>query len=409
MLEQFKLAFRNLNRNRRRSILSGLAVSLGLALLMLIAAVIHGEMEGSVGKTIQLVSGHIQIRSSGYVDGKSSLKWADLVADPEKVIADLEAVPQIKDLIKVATPRLYASAIVSSGNDSIGVQLIGVDPLSAANDPFSQGLTSGAFITAEDDSGIVIGQLLADKLKIKVGDSMSLLVNTSNGDVSQQNFTVRGLYTTHTPSYDESTILMPLAKTQAITSTQNHASAIFILLKDRNQADAVAAAIKGSGYQVKTWQDMNQLLLDTETLANSFMIVIYLIVLAITATVIVNTLIMSVFERTREIGILAALGMKSRNIMSLFMAEATILAVGGIAFGVLLGWLVCLYFGKFGFSIGNLGLRNGLMLGDKLYASLTGGDVINLTIVAFIVTMVASLFPAILAARLEPVDALHGK
>lgn len=409
MLPIYKLAFRNLNRNRRRSILSGLAVSIGLALLLLIAAIIRGEMDASISKTIQLVSGHIQIRSSGYVDGKSSLKWADLVADPQKVISDLQDSSQLSGLMQTATPRLYASAIVSAGNDSIGVQLLGIDPLSPANDPFRNGLLSGSFITPEDSNGIVIGQLLADKLRISEGDSLNLLVNTSNGDISQQNFTVRGLYSTHTPSYDESTILMPLEKAQTITSTQNHASSIFILLKDREQAEVFGNAITGAGYQTVTWKDMNQLLLDTEELANSFMIVIYLIVLAITATVIVNTLIMSVFERTREIGILTAVGMKGRNILSLFLAEASVLAVGGIGFGLLLGWLVCLYFGKYGFAIGNVGVRNGMLLGDRMYAVLSGGDALNLTIIAFIVTMLASLYPAILAARLEPVDALHGK
>jgi len=409
MLQQFKLAFRNLNRNRRRSILSSLAVAIGLALLLLIAAIVNGEMEGSVSKTIQLVSGHLQIRSAAYVDGKSSLKWADLVADPEKIVADLKGNAELNALMAEATPRLYASAIVSSGNDSIGVQLTGVDPASTANQPFVSGLTAGAFITADDADGIVIGQLLANKLKLKVGDSIHLLVNTSNGDVVQQDFIIRGLYTTHTPSFDEATILIPLSKAQTITSTQGHSSSIFILLKDRNQADAVAGAIKGAGYQVKTWKELNELLIQTEDLANSFMIFIYLIVMGVTATVIVNTLIMSVFERTREIGILAAIGMKGRNILSLFMAEASILAVGGIIFGLILGWLVCLYFGKFGISLGDLGVRNGLLLGDKLYAILKVGDALYLTIVAFVVTMVASFYPAILAARLEPVEALHGK
>jgi ABC-type lipoprotein release transport system permease subunit len=409
MIQQLKLAFRNLNRNRRRSILSALAISMGLALLMLIASVIRGEMETSINKSITLVSGHLQIHSANYIDSKSSLKWADLIVDPQKIITDIKSVPQINNLIYEATPRLYASAIISSRNDSIGVQLMGIDPQSKANEPFVTGLTSGSFITAEDASGVVVGQLIADKLKMNVGDSISLLVNTSNGDVVQQDFVIRGMYTTHTPSYDESTILMPLAKAQAITSTQNHASTIFIILKDRNQADAVAASIQGTGYQVKTWSEMNQLMLDTESLANSFMVIIYMIVLVITATVIVNTLIMSVFERTREIGILSALGWKSRDIMSLFMTEATILSMGGILFGIILGRLVCLYFEKVGIGFGNLGLRNGFLLGDRLYAIFANSDVIYLSIIAFVVTMLASLYPAFLAAHLEPIDALHGK
>lgn len=409
MTQKIKLAFRNLNRNRRRSILSALAISMGLALLMLIASVLRGEMSTSIEKSISLVSGHIQIRSANYVDSKSSLKWADLVADPEKIIADIQSVPQISALIKDATPRLYASAIVSSGTDSLGVQVLGIDPAAKANEPFINGLTQGDFITADDASGVVISQLIADKLKMKVGDSINLLVNTSNGDVVQQDFTIRGLYTTHTPSYDESTILMPLAKAQTITSTQNHASTIFILLKDRAQTDAVASAIQGTGYQVKTWMEMNQLMIDTEDLANSFMVVIYLIVLIITATVIVNTLIMSVFERTREIGILSALGWKSRDIMALFMTEATMIALGGIAFGIVLGRFVVLYFEKIGIGFGNLGLRNGFLLGERLYGIFSGSDVVTLSIIAFVVTMLASLYPAYLAAHLEPIDALHGK
>lgn len=409
MTQKIKLAFRNLNRNRRRSILSALAISMGLALLMLIASVLRGEMSTSIEKSISLVSGHIQIRSANYVDSKSSLKWADLVADPEKIIADIQSVPQISALIKDATPRLYASAIVSSGTDSLGVQVLGIDPAAKANEPFINGLTQGNFITADDASGVVISQLIADKLKMKVGDSINLLVNTSNGDVVQQDFTIRGLYTTHTPSYDESTILMPLAKAQTITSTQNHASTIFILLKDRAQTDAVASAIQGTGYQVKTWMEMNQLMIDTEDLANSFMVFVYLIVLVITATVIVNTLIMSVFERTREIGILSALGWKSRDIMALFMTEATMIALGGIALGIVLGRFVVLYFEKIGIGFGNLGLRNGFLLGERLYGIFSGSDVVTLSIIAFVVTMLASLYPAYLAAHLEPIDALHGK
>lgn len=409
MIELYKLAWRNLNRNRRRSILSALAVSLGLALLLLIAGILRGEMEGSLVKTLTLSSGHVQVRSANYVEGKSSLKWAELIDNPQAAIAEIEAVPQLSELIQTITPRLYASAIISSGDTSMGVQLMGVDPSSAANAPFTEGLTAGEFITAEDDSGIVIGQLLADKLKVSVGDQVNLLANTANGDVSEQPFTIRGLFSTHTPSFDEGTVFLPLAKAQAITSTQNHASALFILLIDREQSIPFAQALKGEAFQAVTWQDLNQLLLETENLANSYMIIIYLIVLAVTATVIVNTLIMAVFERTREIGILAAIGMKARKILALFLAEASLMAVGGVAFGILLGWLANLYFAKFGFGIGDMGVNNGFMLGDRIYASLTGADVVYLSIIALVVTMVASLFPAITAARLEPVDALHGK
>ena len=138
------------------------------------------------------------------------------------------------------------------------------------------------------------------------------------------------------------------------------------------------------------------------------MIMLYLIVLAITATVIVNTLIMAVFERTREIGILSAIGMKGGRIMAMFFAESSLLAVGGIVMGLILGGLlVCVRQPRSGFYIGNMGMT-GILLGDRIYAYLTLNDTVTLTITAFIVTLLAALYPALLAARMEPVEALHG-
>ncbi|MGA7192082.1 MAG: ABC transporter permease [Anaerolineales bacterium] len=405
MFQIFKMAYRNLNRNRRRSILSALAVSIGLALLLFIAATVNGEMQGAMQTTIALQSGDLQVRAASYVEEKSSLKWEDLVANPEDVAAQIKKLPQVT----IATPRLFASGIINTSNEAIGIQLYGIDPASPANAPIVQGMVAGNFITPDDQNGILIGQALAQKLGVKVGDQIDLSTNTANGDVNEQNFIVRGIFSTNTPAYDQSTIFMPLAKAQVFTATQNHASTIFIMLDNRDASNSVAAALTSPGYQVLTWQTMNDLVLETEQLANGYMVLIYLIVLAITATVIVNTLIMAVYERTREIGILAAIGMKGGRIMSLFLAEATILAIAGIAFGVVLGWLVCAYFAKFGFYIGNIGTNYEFLLGNRIYAMLTPSDTITLTIIALVITLIASLYPAILAARLEPVEALHAQ
>ena len=405
MFQTFKMAYRNLNRNRRRSILSALAVSLGLALLLFMAGIVNGEMQGAMQTTIALQSGNLQVRAASYVEEKSSLKWEDLVANPDQIAAQIKSVPHVT----IATPRLFASGIINTSNEAIGVQLYGIDPASPANAPIVQGMTAGSFITPDDQNGILIGQTLAQRLGVKGGDQIDLSANTANGNVNDQTFTVRGIFSTNTPAYDQSTIFMPLAKAQVFTATQNHASTIFIMLDNRDLSSSVAAALTSPGYQVLTWQKMNDLVLETEQLANGYMVLIYLIVLAITATVIVNTLIMAVYERTREIGILAAIGMKGRRIMSLFLAEATMLAIAGIAFGVVLGWLICAYFAKVGFYIGNIGTNYQFLLGDRIYAMLTLNDTISLTIIALVITLIASLYPAVLAARLEPVEALHAQ
>jgi ABC-type lipoprotein release transport system permease subunit len=403
MIQLFKMAFRDLGRNRRRSFFSSLALALGLALLLLMAAFIHGEMSSAVNATIRLQSGHLQVRSKTYDESKNSLKWEDLVENPDQVAAQIAALAPVQ----VATPRLFASGIISMRNESAGVQIFGIDPASAANAPYRAGMVSGQFLTADDRQGVLIGQTLADKLGLKVGDPINLSVNTSNGDIAQQLFTVRGIYTTQTSGFDSATVFMPLAKAQTITQAENHASTIFILLKDAAQTDAVAAALQSSQYQVLTWMKMDELILQTEDLANSYMVIFYLIVLGVTATVIVNTLIMAVFERTREIGILSAIGMKSRRIMAMFLAESSLLAVGGILMGLALGLLVVTYFTRYGFYIGNMGIT-GILIGNTIYTDLTLKDAINLTLIAFIITLLAGLYPAVLAARMEPVDALHG-
>lgn len=403
MIQLFKMAFRNLGRNRRRSLLSALAVATGLALLLLIASVLAGEMRGALQNTIQLQSGHLQIRAASYDENKVSLDWKDLIADPQRIIEQLRVLPQIQS----ATPRLFAGGIVTIGDQSRGVQVIGIDPASAANDPFRQGLVSGTFLTADDHSGVLIGKPLADKLKMKVGDQINLLVNLSDGGVDEQLFTIRGVYTTNNSGYDENTLFMPLAKAQTFTGAQDHASTILIFLQDRDQAEAVAAAISAPGYQVLTWRKMNELIVQYEDFANAYMVVFYLIVLGITATVVTNTLVMAVFERTREIGILAAIGMKGRRIMAQFLAEAGLLATGGVIGGLILGGLVVAYFTRFGIYIGNYGVQ-GMLLGDTIYAYLTLQNVVTLTIVTYAITLLASLYPAVMAARMEPVEALHG-
>lgn len=402
MIQLYKMAFRDLGRNRRRSFFSALALAMGLSLLLLMAAVVKGEMLGAMESSIKLNSGHLQVRAASYNEDKSSLAWEDLIENPAELaakIADLQPV-------KIVTPRLFASGIISTSDNTVGVRIFGIDPASEANAPFREGLVQGEFITADDRQGILLGQTLAEKLGLEAGDTVQLLANTSNGDVDEQPFIVRGIYSTRTPGFDESTVFLPLLKAQAITKTENHASTLFILLNDKAEAAAVAAALQSSQHQVKTWEQMNELIWQFEQFADAYMTLFYLIILAITATVIINTLIMSVYERTREIGILAAIGMKGSRITAMFFAESSLLAVGGILMGLVIGGMLVYYATNTGFYIGNTGVT-GILLGERIYAHLTLNDTINLTLMAFIVTLLAALYPALLAARMEPVEALH--
>ena len=405
MMQILKMAFRDLGRNRRRSFFSALAVGGGLALLILMASVVEGEMGSAIESAINLQSGHIQIRAATYDENKSSLKWEDLVANPDEIASRIAALDQVK----AATPRLYASGFLSSGTQSASAKITGIDPLSVANDPYREGIISGSYLNPDDRDAVLIGKPMAEKLNLQAGDNVSLSLNTADGNVQDQTFVVKGIYTTNTYGFDSTTVFLPLTKAQAMTTTENHASAIFVLLKDTTMTDTVAPALSvSSNLEVKTWKDLNSLFVEWEALAQSYIGIFYMIILAISASVIINTLIMSVYERTREIGILSAIGMRGGRIMMLFLAESSMLAIGGVIMGLIIGVLGTLYFNINGFYIGNMGL-SGMAIADTIYAKLTVDNLVNLTILTFVVTMLAGLYPAVMASRMQPVEALRAE
>jgi ABC-type lipoprotein release transport system permease subunit len=405
MMQILKMAFRDLGRNRRRSFFSALAVGGGLALLILMSSVVAGEMGSALESAIKLQTGHIQIRASTYNENKSSLKWEDLVANPDEIAGQIAALDQVK----AATPRLYASGYLSSGTQSASAKITGIDPLSPASDPYREGVISGNYLSPDDREAVLIGKPMAEKLNLKVGDNVSLSLNTADGGVQDQTFTVKGIYSTGTYGFDSGTVFLPLAKAQAMTRTENHASTVYVLLKDTAMTDVVVPALSvPSNLEIKTWTDLNALFVEYETFAQSYIAIFYMIILAISASVIINTLIMSVYERTREIGILSAIGMRGGRIMMLFLAESSMLAVGGVIMGLIIGVLATLYFNINGFYIGDMGL-NGMTIADTIYAKLTMDNLISLTIMTFVVTILAGLYPAVMASRMQPVEALRAE
>ena len=401
-----KMSLRNLARNKRRSIFSALAVSIGTALLLFMSATLRGEMRGSLDLTINLYTGHLQIHTENYKDSNMSLKRADTIENPLEISRQIETITQVK----AATPRLNASAVLAFKNETIGLQVIGIDPSSEANAIYREGLIDGEFLTADDRDGVLVGYPLAENLGLKVGDSIDLILNTSDGETDEQPFIIRGIYTTDTPGYDKATIFMPLEKAQTITRTENHASMIYILLNNMDDTDAVKAAIQAPGYVIEDWREMNKLIIIVEQLSNAMMFFFNLMVLGVTSTVIMNTLLMAVYERTREMGILGALGMKAKQIKALFLTEATLLAIGGVLVGLAIGIPLVLYYSHVGFVVGDIGIsaNSGMMFGNSIYPDpTTFSDVISVSLAGLLITIASGYYPASQAAKMEPVDALH--
>ncbi|HQY93284.1 ABC transporter permease [Caldilinea sp.] len=398
------IAYRDLIRNRRRTFFTLLAVALGLALLIVVNGFIAGVVEDSLQNGIRLQTGHVQLRAESYTDGKHSLQWADLLDQPEARTAQAAALPEVT----AAGPLLWADAIMNTREDSVGLLLYGIDPASSLHTPIRDALVAGAFIEANDRSGIVMGKTLADNLGLKVGENVNLTVINASGQPEEALFVIRGLFASGVPIYDQSAIFMPLAKAQAFTQAGDRASAIMIMLTDQEDADAVAAALSSPGVQTLTWRDLNAYLLETMGTAMSFYVIIDAIIMLIVAVIVANTLLMAVFERIREMGILAALGMKRRQITQMMIFEAAIIALAGVVVGGLLGSLAVLYLTQNGFFYGdNAAVVGNMAVSAVLYARFEPVTFTWLAVWTLIIALLASLYPAWFAARLEPVDALH--
>jgi len=401
------IAYRDLGRNRRRSALTLVAVALGMGLLIVMSGLIEGAVGGSLDNSIRLQTGHLQVRDESYDEDELSLEWEDLLDDPHGLAAHIQTLHNVR----VATPVLWASGMLTARDESVGVQVFGIDPLSAAYTSIRDALVAGEFLAPDDRSGILMGQRLADSMGLSVGQRIVLVVSTADQEPDEATFTIRSLYATGVASYDETRVFLPLSKLQAFTRTEGRASAIFILLHHQDEADAVAAALRAPEFGVLTWRDLNQVLLQSLEASDVFLDMMNLVVLAVVAVVIANTLLMAVFERTREMGILAALGMKGRQILLMFLLQAGTLGVAGIVLGSLLGGLGVAYLATVGLPIGEAAAAgeasNIITYGNILYARFSPSDAVSLSTMELLITLLASLYPAWFAARMEPIEALR--
>lgn len=400
------LAYRDLMRNRRRSLLSLLAVALGLALLMAMNGFIAGVLDDSLQNSIRLTTGHIQLRAGAYNEEELSLRRSDLLASPEEQAARAAALPEVQ----AAAPVLWAGGVIATRDDSVRLRIYGIDAASPVYDPIRGALEAGSFLAADDRDGILLGRRLAESIGAGVGGKVSLTIVDADGRADEGIFTVRGLFTTGIPTYDEGAALMPLARAQAFTNTERHASAVVILLNHQADTAAVAAALRAPDLAVLTWQDLNQLFIQTMQTGMSFYYILDGIVILIVAVIITNTLLMSVFERIRELGILSALGMKGRQLLQMVLLEATILGTAGLLAGAVIGLAGVGYLATVGIPIGEMASVGGssMALSTTLRARIVPETFAGLALATLIIILVAALYPAWYASRLEPVEALRG-
>jgi ABC-type lipoprotein release transport system permease subunit len=408
MTQLVKLAWRNLWRNWRRTVIAVAAIVLGLILLLMMDGMIKGSDQAIFGNAVRLYGGNLQVHAPGYRERANRLPMLPL-ADADAVVQAARAQPQVL----AAAKRINTAGIIINRGNSAPVVITAVEPdVEAPISLQAESVSQGRFLLAGDGDAIFIGKALAERLQAGVGDTITLLGRSKNESMRQHNFVIVGVYDLGMPEAEKGTVFIPLVDGQMLYNLRGQATEAAIFLKQIGAEAEVQSALKAQlpNYEVDSWQTLKGDLRDTLDQKFVFTSIFGIVVIAIASIGILNLMLMAVFERTREMGVLAALGMKGRQVMGLFVLEGSLIGVVGAVVGCGLGFAliamlgtVGIDFSKFASGLGDLGA----LMGSKLYPSVTLGVLISRAVLVVVITAIASLYPAWQASRKEPAQALH--
>jgi ABC-type lipoprotein release transport system permease subunit len=402
-----RLAWRNIWRHRRRTLIVVLAIGLGLWMMMLYDGLIDGFKQAIYGNAIQVLGGNIQVHAAGYSDQAGQTPLLPL-ADDTAVVKAAQAQPQVR----AATRRITTGGMVTNRKGAFGISIVGVEP--EQEQPVSliaQHVSAGRWLNAADRDAILIGKGLAVAMNAQVGDRVSLAGKATHDQMRTRTMTVVGIYDVGLGDIEKRTAYISLGEAQELYSLSGQATAVAIVLQQIGQEDAVLSAIRPGlpGYEYDTWATSFP---DLETAVNTkgaVMDVFGVIIMVIAAIGILNLLLMAVFERTREIGVLGALGFKPRQISILFILEGAMMALVGVAFGVALGLLFNGALSQVGFDMSAYTSMTEYMalISGKVYPTLGVNNLLGRGLTVLIIAVLASFYPAREAAQNEPAKSLH--
>jgi ABC-type lipoprotein release transport system permease subunit len=329
--------------------------------------------------------------------------------DPEAVVRVAQALPDVQAVAQ----RINTAGIVINRGTSVPVAITAIQPdVEAPISLQAESLSQGRFLQSDDGDAIYIGKALAERLQVGVGDNVTLLGRSKNETMRQHNFTVVGIYDLGVPDAEKGTVFIPLADAQTLYNLRNQVTEVPIFLKQIGSEEAVMTVLQTQlpNYEIDSWQTLKGELKDTLNTKLAYTSFIGIVVIVIASIGILNLMLMAVFERTREMGVLAALGMKGRQIMGLFLLEGSLIGVVGAVIGCGLGLAVIALIGSVGIDFSKLttGMGEvGVLMSGKLYPVMTAPDLISRAIIVVVIAAIASLYPAWQASRKEPSQALH--
>ncbi len=407
MTKFLKITWRNIWRNWRRTVIALAAISLGLFFLVFMDGIMSGSRVAIYGNLIKVLGGNIQVHAQGYGEkaGRSPLLP---IPNADQVLQAALARPEVTG----ASGRIQTGGFATSRDASLPVAISGIEPEKEA--PLSliaDHIIEGRYLTAEDQDVILIGYTLAERLNIGLNDRISLVGRAPHEQMRTRTMTVVGIYRIGSPETEKRNVYMSLAEAQSLYDLPGQVTEIVVALNTVGNEEPTVSALRSSlsWVEVDSWKDLNPALLNAYALGDKIMGIFGFIVLGIAGIGILNLMLMAVFERTREIGLLSAIGLKRRQILLLFLMEGTLIGVLGGVVGAVLGAVVVTVTGSIGFDLSMAAEASEMMglLGTYLYPVLEAGPLVSRFITVIFISALASLYPAWQAANSQPAEALH--
>ena len=401
-----RLAWRNIWRHRRRTIIIVLAMSLTLALMMWYDGLMNGFTDAIYGNAVKVLGGNIQVHAAGYRAQASSTPLLPL-SDPQAVIKAAKASP----LTLGATQRINTGGLVTNREGAFAVGITGVQPENELNlNIIGQNVKAGRNLTSQDGDSILIGKGLADAMSVQAGDRVTLVGRSQHEQMRQRTMTVVGIFDLGLPDIEKQTVYISLGEAQSLYDLTGPTE-VAVFLKRIGQENAVINSMKPAlpGYEIESFEANYPDLASAINSKNGVMDIFSVIIIGIAGVGILNLLLMAVYERTREIGMLGAIGLKPRQISLLFVLEGIMIGLVGIAVGIVLGLAINGLLMKVGLDFGSLTSVSSYMalIKGRVYPTWGTEKLIMRASVVLIISALASLIPAIEAGQREPAEALH--
>jgi putative ABC transport system permease protein len=418
------ISWRNLWRNPRGTLLTALALGLGLALLLISLGLLDGGHEQMVADGVRLGTGHVVIQSRGFQETGSQ----ELLLPPSAVTEaeDLLHSAAIQPFVRGISPRLVATGLLSSAANATGVRIIGVIPRQERTvSLIPERMVRGKYLNDDEPAGLVIGFALARKLEVKVGSKVVLMTQpvrqpgteakeAAGGEMQSTLLRVSGIFSTGLEAVDANIIQLPLPVAQTLLRLPNHqVTQIAIVLEQEGDSPAVAGALRkklvGAPVEVLTWRESMPMLAQILRLDHAFNYIMNGVILTMVGLGILNTILMRVLERRYEFGVCKALGLRPLQLAVMIVGESLALTTMSLVLGLLLGLSVQHYFATSGLDLRLLfspGLHPALVFDPILYSRLSLKRIVSSVSIVFVMATVLSFYPAFKAARTELPDAL---